>query len=586
MSFKLIEVQSPSPPGLLIINARSRTSITTILFTLFLSFVGFMFLKSFLNFNSYSAEESLRFERQLKEEKRVTFFEEFEGKKGNKWWKEESNFVSAGVKDGKYIIHLKENSGIGHYFAHQGVKIQTGSGEFESILSLETNKISGDDGYAYGILFGGKTNLKRFFIDGTGKYALQEERFNDTKLINKTGKPTFSTHIQKGNSKNTLKVEFHGQNAILLVNGHQLETIPHQFGLGRGNLARVGFFINSDKKQKTEIHFDNLFYGNPDSDDIVSAKEPVSTKELDLQEYPGSEFIIGRIYQELAYSRDFPSWMIPYSWPPYLIFGFIIFVLAQAFKNLLIPSEHKFDQRSNIYSRDGRSISPFSEIKGVDIRKIGGNTGGDGGGPAMYLYTLFLLLKDANRIKLFAFGTEQEALSSRAMIRKMLRYEDEVLTSEERLEAARTSNWVGFILLFGIISFVITVISIEWQDTFSESWRMTWFIISGVSILFAIIFGNAFGKSIFLDSVEMDAQTEGEDNNELAEHKEVSTEKRELPPWYKMIRNLVMTGMLLLFFAQFFDYIKIPSEMFNTLFIGGIIFLAILGIFVKFLRKG
>ena len=168
----------------------------------------------------------------------------------------------------------------------------------------------------------------------------------------------------------------------------------------------------------------------------------------------------------------------------------------------------------------------------------------------------------------------------------MLRYEDEVLTSEERLEAARTSNWVGFILLFGIISFVITVISIEWQDTFSESWRMTWFIISGVSILFAIIFGNAFGKSIFLDSVEMDAQTEGEDNNELAEHKEVSTEKRELPPWYKMIRNLVMTGMLLLFFAQFFDYIKIPSEMFNTLFIGGIIFLAILGIFVKFLRKG
>ena len=84
----------------------------------------------------------------------------------------------------------------------------------------------------------------------------------------------------------------------------------------------------------------------------------------------------------------------------------------------------------------------------------------------------------------------------------------------------------------------------------------------------------------------MDAQTEGEDNNELAEHKEVSTEKRELPPWYKMIRNLVMTGMLLLFFAQFFDYIKIPSEMFNTLFIGGIIFLAILGIFVKFLRKG
>ena len=67
----------------------------------------------------------------------------------------------------------------------------TGTGEFESILSLETNKISGDDSHAYGILFGGGKNLKRFLIYGTGKYALEEERFNDSKLINKTGKLTF-----------------------------------------------------------------------------------------------------------------------------------------------------------------------------------------------------------------------------------------------------------------------------------------------------------------------------------------------------------------------------------------------------------
>lgn len=222
----------------------------------------------------------------------------------------------------------------------------------------------------------------------------------------------------------------------------------------------------------------------------------------------------------------------------------------------------------------------------MDIRKIGGNTGEGGGGPAMYLYPLFLLLKEANRIKLFTFRTEQEALLIRAMIREMLGFEDGTLTSEERLEAARTSNWLSFIWLFAIISFVITGISIEWQDTFSESWRMTWFIISGVSILFAI-FGNAFGsKSIFLDSVEMDAQSEGEDNNELEEQIEVSTEKRELPSWYKMIRNLVMTGMALLFIVHFFDLIKLSSGMLNLLFLGGIILIAILGIFVKFLRKG
>ena len=182
MFFKLLEVQSPSPPGLLIINARSRSSISTILLTLFLSFVGFMFLRPFLNFDSYSAEESLRFERQVKEkeEKRVTFFEEFEGKKRKKWWNEESNFVSAGIRNGKYIIHIKENSGIGYYFVHQGVVVLTGTGEFESILSLETNKISGDDSHAYGILFGEGKNLKRFLIYGTGKYALEEERFNDS----------------------------------------------------------------------------------------------------------------------------------------------------------------------------------------------------------------------------------------------------------------------------------------------------------------------------------------------------------------------------------------------------------------------
>ena len=39
----------------------------------------------------------------------------------------------------------------------------TGTGEFESILSLETNKISGDDSHAYGILFGEGKKFKEIF---------------------------------------------------------------------------------------------------------------------------------------------------------------------------------------------------------------------------------------------------------------------------------------------------------------------------------------------------------------------------------------------------------------------------------------
>ena len=173
-------------------------------------------------------------------------------------------------------------------------------------------------------------------------------------------------------------------------------------------------FLNSDKKQKTEIHFDNLFYGEPEDDDIVNAKEHLTAKELDQQEDRRSEFIIGRIYQELAHSRGLPSWMITYSWPAYLILGFIILLLVKACKNLLIPSEHKFDQRSNIYSRDRRSISPFSEIKGVDIRIIG-SSGIEGKAPK-YFYPLNLIMKDGNLIKLFTTATEHEARSFRIMI--------------------------------------------------------------------------------------------------------------------------------------------------------------------------
>ena len=66
----------------------------------------------------------------------------------------------------------------------------------------------------------------------------------------------------------------------------------------------------------------------------------------------------------------------------------------------------------------------------------------------------------------------------------------------------------------------------------------------------------------------MATQSEGESNNELAEQLEVSTEKKELPSWYKMLRNLVMTGLVLLFIADMFDLIKLSSEMSNSLFIG------------------
>ncbi len=47
MSFKLIEIQKPSPPGVLVIKARSRGSLTILLISLPIGIFAFLVLKDF-----------------------------------------------------------------------------------------------------------------------------------------------------------------------------------------------------------------------------------------------------------------------------------------------------------------------------------------------------------------------------------------------------------------------------------------------------------------------------------------------------------------------------------------------------------
>jgi len=81
----------------------------------------------------------------------------------------------------------------------------------------------------------------------------------------------------------------------------------------------------------------------------------------------------------------------------------------------------------------------FNEIKGVDVQKSGGNTD-EGGGKPMYVYPVSLILNSRGRIKLFSAGSEKEAYSLRNKIRKLIQFEDGVLTPEEKEEKLRTKD--------------------------------------------------------------------------------------------------------------------------------------------------
>ena len=56
----------------------------------------------------------------------------------DEWWSEENDSVTAGINDGKYVIHLKINSGYPSYIVTQPVK------KGEKTLSAETHKIKGN----------------------------------------------------------------------------------------------------------------------------------------------------------------------------------------------------------------------------------------------------------------------------------------------------------------------------------------------------------------------------------------------------------------------------------------------------------
>ncbi|HIL17301.1 MAG TPA: DUF2207 domain-containing protein, partial [Deltaproteobacteria bacterium] len=169
-----------------------------------------------------------------------------------RWWQEDSEQARAGIFNDKYVIKFYENSGYKTYFATQ----PTGSCE-ACELSAETEKISGGEGWGYGLRFGGnKENSIRFLISGKGRYAILNG-LEDSVFRNKVGKWAFSPHIHTGNQENHLKIEQREGNLSFWVNGELLESIeesPHF------RSRRVGFVVHSNGESATEVRFDNLRY--------------------------------------------------------------------------------------------------------------------------------------------------------------------------------------------------------------------------------------------------------------------------------------------------------------------------------------
>ena len=175
------------------------------------------------------------------------------------WIEEENDYVSAGIRSGKYVVQLKEDFVSGTFRASHPVRHCK-----VCDLSIETSKIEGDLFWGYGLYFGGVDVGMSFLINGSGQYALRESRGN-TNFYNKAGEFEFSPHIQQGNISNFLKVQYNGHHVILWANGKQLESISINPSF---RISRAGLIVDSRSKSKSkqefEIHFDNLRYSITD----------------------------------------------------------------------------------------------------------------------------------------------------------------------------------------------------------------------------------------------------------------------------------------------------------------------------------
>ena len=170
----------------------------------------------------------------------------------NRWWQENSDQARAGIYNDKYVIKFYENSGYKTYFATQPTAFCEACE-----LSAETEKISGDEGWGYGLRLGGnKENSIRFLISGKGNYAILKGLENSV-FQNQARKWAFSPHIHTGNQENHLKIEQREGNLSFWANGELLESvkIPSAF-----RNERAGFVVHSNGQSATEIRFDNLRY--------------------------------------------------------------------------------------------------------------------------------------------------------------------------------------------------------------------------------------------------------------------------------------------------------------------------------------
>ena len=115
-------------------------------------------------------------------------------------------------------------------------------------------------------------------------------------------------------------------------------------------------------------------------------------------------------------------------------------------------------------------------FKLIEIRQ---RTPNEGGGKPMFVYPISLILSSRGRIKLFSAGSEEEAYSLRDKIRKLIQFEDGVLTTEEKEEKLRTMDlpaWYRLTWLIGFIIFGTFMIGL-WLDFIPESLKIPWSIL-------------------------------------------------------------------------------------------------------------
>ena len=184
------------------------------------------------------------------EQRTVLFSDDFSSN-ANNWTTYSDSDGSVTIRNG--ALYIKN-------FTSSGVSCDSFPGESFSdfILEVETTFIGGNDNNWQQVIcrYDGFASYYSLGISADGYYDIEKW---DTSGVHILEGPTYSSHINKGQNTNHIKVECIGNSLSLTVNGHLLAQVVDST-LASGE---IGLVVGSYGGVYSEVTFDNLVVYEP-----------------------------------------------------------------------------------------------------------------------------------------------------------------------------------------------------------------------------------------------------------------------------------------------------------------------------------